>query len=110
MTENSKKTRNCIEPWRSFQFEAGGGIGPCCSGTIVGNFGNIITSSFQKQIDKELEDIFAPDLKFISHITIARPKFVEDKKTLINEINKNSAVVGSLIEIFQNLKDINEIL
>jgi len=34
-------TRNCIEPWRAFQFDAEGNVSPCCSGTMTGNFGNI---------------------------------------------------------------------
>lgn len=42
----------------------------------------------QKKIDKELEEIFAPEHRFMAHITLARPKFVEDKETLINEIKK----------------------
>jgi molybdenum cofactor biosynthesis enzyme MoaA len=47
MAKNIKKTRNCIEPWRSVHFEAGGTITPCCSGTITGDFGNINTDYFE---------------------------------------------------------------
>jgi hypothetical protein len=54
-----KKTKNCIEPWRSFQFEAGGNITPCCSGTISGNFGNINTEYFGRKLNDQHIDIFA---------------------------------------------------
>lgn len=56
-----KKTRNCIEPWRSFQFEAGGSISPCCSGTISGRFGNIHTDYFAALRCGRRPDIFAND-------------------------------------------------
>jgi len=54
-----KRTKNCIEPWRSVQFEAGGNITPCCSGTIKANFGNINTDYFQVMQDDQRTDIFA---------------------------------------------------
>jgi molybdenum cofactor biosynthesis enzyme MoaA len=43
MSGQVRLTKNCIEPWRAVQFEAGGIITPCCSGTITGDFGNLIT-------------------------------------------------------------------
>ncbi len=46
MNGHLKKTRNCIEPWRTVQFDATGNISPCCSGTMKGNFGNINTDYF----------------------------------------------------------------
>jgi len=59
MTRKPKKTRNCIEPWRSFQFHAGGDIIPCCSGTMIGNFGNIITDYFAAIQNGKHPDLFA---------------------------------------------------
>jgi hypothetical protein len=61
MTVSARKTKNCIEPWRSFQFEAGGGIGPCCSGTLGGNFGNIGADYFEAVKRDALSDIFVND-------------------------------------------------
>ena len=58
MSNNVKKTRNCIEPWRSVQFEAGGNIAPCCSGTVSGNFGNINTDYFDLIQCDQHPDIF----------------------------------------------------
>jgi hypothetical protein len=46
MNTTAKRTKNCIELWRSVNFEAGGSIIPCCSGTISGNFGNINSDYF----------------------------------------------------------------
>ena len=58
MNGNVKKTKNCIDPWRSVQFEAGGSISPCCSGTIMGNFGNINTDYFDAIQHGQETDIF----------------------------------------------------
>ncbi len=58
MNKNIKRTKNCIEPWRSVQFEAGGNITPCCSGTISGNFGNINTDYFEAMQRNQHPDIF----------------------------------------------------
>ncbi|MBS3092269.1 RNA 2',3'-cyclic phosphodiesterase [Candidatus Pacearchaeota archaeon] len=44
----------------------------------------------QKQVDKMLEDIFPPENRFMAHVTLARPKFVEDKQVFINELKKIS--------------------
>ena len=59
MTLKMKKTRNCIEPWRSFQFEAEGNIGPCCSGTLGGDFGNIGADYFDAVKRDERSELFA---------------------------------------------------
>jgi hypothetical protein len=56
---NARKTRNCIEPWRSVQFEAGGNITPCCSGTIKGYFGNLNTDYFERKDRGQSSDMFA---------------------------------------------------
>jgi 2'-5' RNA ligase len=37
----------------------------------------------QKEIDEKLEDLFEPERRFMSHITIARVKYVGDKKKLL---------------------------
>lgn len=42
----------------------------------------------QKAVDEALGDLFAEEYNFMAHITIARPKFVEDKKVLIEELGK----------------------
>ena len=58
MSNNVKKTKNCIEPWRSVQFEAGGSISPCCSGSVTGNFGDINTDYFDALRSNQGTDIF----------------------------------------------------
>src|SRR3989338_6080784 len=40
--------------------------------------------SLQKEIDEKLKDLFKPEERFMSHITIARVKYVNDKKGLLN--------------------------
>lgn len=55
----TKKTRNCIEPWRSVQFDAIGTVTPCCSGTIKGNFGNINTDYFDAVLKGQPVNLFA---------------------------------------------------
>lgn len=42
----------------------------------------------QGEIDKKLEGLFAKENRFMSHLTIARVKKVEDRKKLIDEIEK----------------------
>ena len=38
----------------------------------------------QNQIDEKLKDLFKPEERFMSHMTIARVKYVKDKKGFIN--------------------------
>ena len=59
MGKAGRMTRNCIEPWRSMQFEAGGTIGPCCGGTLKGDFGNIVTDYFEAVEQGKPVNIFA---------------------------------------------------
>ena len=40
----------------------------------------------QKEIDEKLKDLFAPEARFMSHVTIARVKSVPDKKALLEYI------------------------
>ncbi|PIY16461.1 MAG: hypothetical protein COZ15_05945 [Elusimicrobia bacterium CG_4_10_14_3_um_filter_49_12_50_7] len=42
----------------------------------------------QKQIDKNLEHLFQKEKNFVSHITIARVKNVEDKQKLTDELKR----------------------
>ena len=42
----------------------------------------------QKKIDSALENIFPKEYQFMAHITLARPKFVEDRKILLDELEK----------------------
>ena len=44
----------------------------------------------QKDVDKALQDIFPPENRFMAHVTLARPKYVEDKQVFINELKKIS--------------------
>ncbi len=44
--------------------------------------------ALQKIIDELLEDIFPKEHNFMAHITIARPKFVEDKEVFLKELEK----------------------
>lgn len=45
----------------------------------------------QKEIDKKLKDLFEPEYRFMSHITIVRVRSVRDRKALIEYI-KNMKV------------------
>lgn len=49
-------------------------------------FGDVF--ELQKQIDEKLKNLFKPEKRFMSHITIARVKRVDDKKKII-EFLKN---------------------
>lgn len=44
--------------------------------------------SLQKQIDNELKDLFKPEFRFMSHITVARVRKTFDKKILIEYLKK----------------------
>lgn len=43
-------------------------------------------SELQRQVDDKLKDLFEPESRFMSHITIARVKSVGDRKALIEYI------------------------
>jgi RNA 2',3'-cyclic 3'-phosphodiesterase len=43
--------------------------------------------NLQKQIDEKLKDIFKPEERFMSHVTIARVKIVSDKKALVDYLD-----------------------
>ena len=42
----------------------------------------------QNKIDASLQDIFPKEYQFMAHITLVRPRFVEDRKILLDEIEK----------------------
>ncbi len=42
----------------------------------------------QKEIDRKLEDLFNPENRFMSHLTIARVKAVKDRKEFLVKIQK----------------------
>jgi len=42
----------------------------------------------QKKIDEKLKDLFVPEKRFMSHLTIARVKLVKDKKVFLEELGK----------------------
>lgn len=42
----------------------------------------------QREIDKKLLDLFEPENRFMSHLTIARIKNIKDKKRFLEELNK----------------------
>lgn len=42
----------------------------------------------QKKIDESLADLFEPEQRFMSHLTIARIKSLEDKKYFLSELSK----------------------
>lgn len=42
----------------------------------------------QKNIDVLLEDIFPKEYRFMAHTTLARPKYVEDRKMFLSELRK----------------------
>ena len=44
--------------------------------------------SLQKNLDGNLEKIFPKEYRFMAHTTIARPKFVEDRKVFLDEFKK----------------------
>ncbi|MEM3112891.1 MAG: RNA 2',3'-cyclic phosphodiesterase [Candidatus Pacearchaeota archaeon] len=71
-------------------------ISPDKLGVFSENFVRIIWVSIkgeglfglQKNIDSLLEDIFPKEYHFMAHITLARPKFVEDRRMLLDELEK----------------------
>lgn len=44
--------------------------------------------NLQKQVDNLLEDLFPKEYRFMAHVTIARPKYVEDRKAFLEEFKK----------------------
>lgn len=42
----------------------------------------------QKEIDESLKGLFKPEKRFMSHLTIARVKKVEDKKRFLDDLRK----------------------
>ena len=46
----------------------------------------------QQKIEKSLSGLFEPDTKFTPHLTLARVKFVKDKKLIIYILNINIAI------------------
>jgi len=42
----------------------------------------------QKEIDEKLKDLFKPEERFMSHLTIARVKSVKDKRKFLEELKK----------------------
>jgi len=44
--------------------------------------------SLQKKVDEALSDLFEPERRFMSHLTIARVKTVEDRKKFLEMIEK----------------------
>lgn len=42
----------------------------------------------QKYLDKELKDLFEPEKRFMSHLTIARVKNIKDKKGFLEDLKK----------------------
>lgn len=41
----------------------------------------------QRKIDEKLKDLFKPEERFMSHLTIARVKYVKDKKGFLEHVN-----------------------
>ena len=52
--------------------------------TLIGDGVNFL----QQKVDEALKDIFIPEKRFMSHITIARVKSVENNNRLINFLNE----------------------
>lgn len=44
--------------------------------------------ALQKQIDNRLKDLFEPERRFMSHLTIARTKSIKDKRKFLEELKK----------------------
>ncbi|MBI2056762.1 RNA 2',3'-cyclic phosphodiesterase [Candidatus Pacearchaeota archaeon] len=44
--------------------------------------------ALQKEIDNSLKDLFTPEQRFMSHLTIARVKNVDDKKEFLEKLKK----------------------
>jgi len=55
----------------------------------VGLYGKEVFE-LQKDVDKVLGDLFPKEHRFMSHVTIARPKYVEDRKMFLDELKKIS--------------------
>ena len=48
--------------------------------------------NLQKKIDDSLSNLFPKEYRFMAHTTIVRPKFVEDRKVFLDELNKIGTV------------------
>jgi 2'-5' RNA ligase len=64
----------------------------------------------QKEIDNCLNDLFAPEKRFMSHLTIARVKKIKDKKEFLNDIlkikiNKSRFLVNKFYLMKSELKE-----
>jgi len=44
--------------------------------------------NLQKIVDEKLKDLFEPERRFMSHLTIARVKNIKNKKKFLEELNK----------------------
>lgn len=44
--------------------------------------------NLQKIVDEKLKNLFEPEKRFMSHLTIARVKNIKDKKRFLEELNK----------------------
>ena len=44
--------------------------------------------NLQRQIDSKLEKLFESERRFMSHLTIARVKYIQDKRKFLDEIKK----------------------
>ncbi|MEK6850195.1 MAG: RNA 2',3'-cyclic phosphodiesterase [Nanoarchaeota archaeon] len=44
--------------------------------------------NLQKKIDSALQELFRPEERFMSHLTIARVKYVKDKKAFVEYVKK----------------------
>ena len=44
--------------------------------------------NLQKQVDEKLRDLFEPEKRFMSHLTIARVKYVQNKKDFFNKLKQ----------------------
>ena len=85
--ETLKKVKEAMKEIKFSEFEAKLGKAGIFSESFVriiwiklngkGNF------DLQKQIDEKLKDIFLPEARFMSHVTIARVKKVHDKPSFL---------------------------
>ncbi len=59
----------------------------------------------QKRIDKKLKDLFEPEKRFMSHLTIARVKSVKNKKNFLTELKKiKISYAGFIVDKFYLMK------
>ena len=90
---NEKKIREVIERLREIKFEKFE-TRMDSIGVFSEKFIRIVwlhltnCDALQRDMDKKLDNLFKKEERFMSHLTIARVKYIQDKKNFLEDINQ----------------------